>query len=212
MSVPCGCRCSGSTHLSVGFGSNRVGGGGGGGIALNSYSILGRMGSHFLAVLWDVKQKIKSKRKKPSGEFGFKNPDPGKWVLPKEVKKIPSESGSRSEVAPLSLCSSGRPSAAELKLKDVRDATESISTAPQNRPKSPPTGVTHGLRPMCRLGVGLLRPLVIATVCQSSPTPSAAAKLLSLSYLQHICCIYAAGRRFSVPTPHPPPAPQETSE
>ncbi|KAG7510666.1 hypothetical protein JOB18_027882 [Solea senegalensis] len=38
--------------------------------------------------------------------------------------------------------------------------TVSISTAPQNRPQSPPTGVTVALQPMCTWGMGLLHPTV----------------------------------------------------
>lgn len=57
------------THLAVGFSSSRVGGG----FALNSYSTLGQLGSHFCLSFSFYEQKIKSKKK--TLEFlRFKNP------------------------------------------------------------------------------------------------------------------------------------------
>lgn len=57
------------THLAVGFSSSRVGGG----FALNSYSTLGQLGSHFCLSFSFYEQKRKSKKK--TLEFlRFKNP------------------------------------------------------------------------------------------------------------------------------------------
>lgn len=70
-------------------------------------------------------------------------------ILPRKVKNpdgSPSPSWVWKQEDPPSV--SVDPTAAELKLKDVRDTTVSISTAPQNRPESPPTGVTAGLCPI----------------------------------------------------------------
>lgn len=60
------------------------------------------------------------------------------------------------------------PTEAELKLKDVRETAVSISTAPQNRPETPPLGVAAGLCPICSGGMGLLLRAVTATVCHSA--------------------------------------------
>lgn len=92
-------------------------------------------------------------------------------IFPKEVKNptgspSPYSYGFWTREDPPSV--SADPTAAELKLKDVRDTTVSISTAPQNRPESPPTGVTAGLCPICSRGMGLLHPPVSATVCCST--------------------------------------------
>lgn len=147
-----------STHLAVGF--SRFGG-----FPLGCYSTLGKLGSHFLFPFkWCGTKNRKIEKRKTSRSFGdFKNPAQGcvrRWL--KRGEKNPSPSPFQwvwwRQESPFK---SADHTAAQLKLKDVGDKTVSISTAPQNRPESPPMGVAGALCPIWSPGTGLLHPLCL---------------------------------------------------
>lgn len=109
------------------------------------------------------KRKIE-KEKSPKSFWRFKNPALGlAWGLAprrwgKKRNGSPSFENLDSERAPLS--ESVNPTVDELKLKDGRQTPVSISTAPRNRPETPPPGRGAGLRPICaRRGLDLPLPL-----------------------------------------------------